>query len=101
MKFCFSHSCLCLKILTVPKLNFLMLTFFHFRVQYRDYALPLAVVKLPEECSSFTPDFIIQAVNSFIPKMPIILWGYQSDPFLNLSNPAFSFKLMSDFKSLI
>ena len=59
---------------------------------------PLVVITLPESCLIFSGDFIIPAVNSFTPKLPIALWGYQSDPFLNKSDPLFNFKLISDFK---
>ena len=30
--------------------------------------------------------------------MPITLWGNQFDPFMDLSDHLFSFKVMSDFK---
>ena len=66
--------------------------------RYKQIALPLALIILPEGCFVFTPDFIIQPVNSFTSKMSIALQGYQFDPLLNLSDPLFKFKLMSDFK---
>ena len=60
--------------------------------------LLLALKIIPERHSIFTLDFILLAVNSFTSKVPIALWGYQFDPFMNLSNPSFHFKLMSNFK---
>ena len=59
---------------------------------------PLTLITLPEGCSLFTPDIIIPAFNTFISKMLITLWRFQFDHFLNLSHPAFNFKLMSVFK---
>ena len=53
---------------------------------------------LVEEWFIFTPDFIILAVNSFTSELPITLWGYQFDPFMNLSHSLFNLKLLSYFK---
>ena len=47
---------------------------------------PLAVINLPRSSSIFSTDFM-SAVNSFTSKLPITLWGYQFDPFLNKSGP--------------
>ena len=58
----------------------------------------LSMITSQKAVPFFTPDFIIPAVNSFRPNKLTILWQYQSDPFLNLSNPLFNFKLISHFK---
>ena len=57
------------------------------------------MINLPEGCTIYSTDFIIPAVNSFSSKLPIILWGYQLDPFINKSDPLITikFKSMSDF----
>ena len=60
--------------------------------------VPLALLTRPEGCSLFTVDSMIPAVNSFISKIPLTLWVYQLDPFMNLSDLVFNFKPMSDFK---
>ena len=57
----------------------------------------LDLVTMPEACSIFTLDFIVLAVHSFTCKIYITLRRYQCDPFRNLYNPLFHFKLMSDF----
>ena len=58
-----------------------------------------AMINLPTGCTIYSTDFIIPAVNSFSSKLPITLWGYQFDPFINKSNPLIpiNFKIMSDF----
>ena len=59
---------------------------------------PLALTTISEQCSIFTPDLIILAVNSFTSKTPLTIWGYQFYPYTNLLDSLFSFKLMSEFK---
>ena len=60
--------------------------------------LLLVLIIIPEECSIFTADFIITAINACTSKMPIALWGFQFDPFHNLSEPLFNFKFRFNFK---
>ena len=54
--------------------------------------------KQPEGHSIFVVDFIISAVSSFTSKIPLTVWEYQFDPFMNLSDCLFNFKLVSDFE---
>ena len=59
----------------------------------------LAMINLPKGCKIYSTDFIIPAVNSFSTKLPMTLWGYQLDPFINTSDPLIpsNCKIMSDF----
>ena len=57
------------------------------------------MIDLPEGCTIYSTDFIITSVNSFSSKLPVTLWGYQLDPFINKSDLLIliNFKIMSDF----
>ena len=57
----------------------------------RNATPPRAVISLPEGCSIFTPDFMIVFISSFTSKMPTVIWRFQFNPFLNVSNPLFNF----------
>ena len=59
---------------------------------------PLPLIIVPERCSNFRLYFTKPDVNSFTSKIPIALWGYQLDPFMNLSIQLFNFRLVSDFQ---
>ena len=63
-------------------------------------SLPLlSMINLPEGCTIYFIDLIIPAVNSFSSKLPITLWDYQLNPFINKSDPLIpiNFKTMSKF----
>ena len=55
--------------------------------------------KSPQNCTIYSTDFIIPAVDLFSSKLSIILWGYEPDPFINKPDPLIpiNFKIMSNF----